>query len=166
AIKKKHFTYCNIDNWERFIIIEVKENENLSSIKTTVHQIKHKFYRRQAKVIKSGAPYIYIRNISRKKLKQLKASLVSDGVVLIDGYNYMDSDFNLEAFRTKSTLENGISIKIINNDEILSQIIACDLKSAKKVYQFYLSAPLAIATDIDEVNIEIKTLNEIQQIVS
>lgn len=166
AIKKKHFTYRNIDNWERFIVIELRGNENISSIKTTVHQIKNKFYKRHASAIKSGAPYIHIRNISSEKLKQLKASLVSDDVILRDGYNYMDSDFDLEAFRIKSTLENGISIKVINNDKILSQITACDLKCAKKVYQFYLSAPLAIATDIDEVNIEIKTLNEIQQILS
>lgn len=166
AIKKKHFTYRNIDDWERFIIIELQGNENISSIKTIVNQIKNKFYRRQVRAIKSGAPYIHIRNTSSEKLKQLKSSLVSDGVVLIDGYNYMASDFNLEAFRIKSTLENGISIKIINTDEILSEITACDLKCAKKVYQFYLSAPLAIATDIDEVSIEIKTLNEIQQILS
>ncbi len=68
-IKKRYFTYRNVDNWERFLIVELYGRENVSAIKTTALDIKDKFYKRLARKIKSGAPYIYFANIPKDTLK-------------------------------------------------------------------------------------------------
>ena len=65
-IRKRYFTYQNIDNWERFLIIELFGAEDVSAIKTTVLSIRNKFYKELTRKIKSGAPYIFFVNIPKK----------------------------------------------------------------------------------------------------
>ncbi|MDO0823319.1 hypothetical protein [Desulfosporosinus nitroreducens] len=100
-IKKQHFTFRNIDNWERFFIIELLGNENISSIKSVVLNIKDKFYKKHMRAIKSGAPYIFLKGISMETLKTLKRELISDGNVVKDGYDFKDADFNFNSITEK-----------------------------------------------------------------
>ncbi len=164
-IKKQYFTFRNIDNWERFIIIELIGNESVAVVKSTVFKIKDKFYKKMIRVIKSGAPYIHFRNISSEKLKKLKYELISDGYAIKDGYDFMEADFNMQNLKTKSTLENNVSIKFLNNQDDMMQMIGCNLNCTKKIYQFYTTKPLEVRADIDMVNIEVSNFSEIQQIL-
>ena len=164
-IKKQHFAFRNIDNWERFFIIELQGSENISTIKSVVLNIKDKFYKKQTRGIKSGAPYIFLKGILSDKLKRLKKELIFDGNIIKDGFDFKDADFNEAAIIEKSTSENRISIKFLNTEDILRQIIACQLDSTKKLYQFYLSKPLEIEIDIDTVNIKLENVLEIEKII-
>ncbi len=164
-IKKQHFTFRNIDNWERFFIIELLGNEKISIIKSVILSIKHKFYKIQTRAIKSGAPYVFLRNISSENLKILKRELISDGNVIIDGHDFKDADFNSSTIIEKSTLENKISIKFLNTGDNLMQIIGLELGVNKKMYQFYLSQPYKVQLDIDTVSIEVKNVSEINKII-
>ncbi len=165
-IKKRYFTYRNIDDWERFLVVELSGSENVSAIKTTVLNIKKKFYRKLVRGIKSGAPYIYFINISKDNLKRLKTELISENNIIKDGYDFMDSDFHINGFKVKSTIKNEISIKFINNEDNLKAMLGCDLGCTKKIYQFYHTTPIELSFDIDTVNIEISELSEIQQILN
>ena len=165
-IKRRHFTYRNIDNWGRFFIIELRGSEDVSVIKTTVLNIKNKFYKRLARKIKSGAPYIYFVNISKDNLKRLKTELTAENNIIKDGYDFMDADFHTKNLKEKSTIENKISIKFINNENNLKAMIGCNLGCTKKIYQFYQSTPIELSFDIDTVNVEISELSEIQQILN
>lgn len=165
-VKKNHFTYRNIDDWERFVIIELNGDENISQIKTTTLIIKSKFYKKMVRIIKSGAPYIYFRNISSEKLKKLKTELLSDGHILKDGYDFLNADFQANTLKIKSTIDNNISIKFLNIENELFQILSCDLNCTKKIFQFYLTKPLEIENDIDMICVEVKNLSEVKQILS
>jgi len=164
-IRKQYFTYLNIDNWERFIIIELSGTESVSAIKTVVLKIRNKFYKKLARKIKSGAPYIYFKNISKENLKRLKTELIVENHIIKDGYDFMDACFRKESIKVKSTIENDISIKFINNRDELKAILDSDLGRAKKIYQFYYTAPVELSFDIDTVNVEISAFLEIQQIL-
>jgi hypothetical protein len=164
-IKRRYFTYRNIDNWGRFFIIELSGSEDVSAIKTTVHNIKKKFYKKLVRKIKSGAPYIYLINISKENLKRLKTELIVENNIIKDGYDFMDADFHTKSLKVKSTIENEISIKFINNEDNLKAMLCCNLGCAKKIYQFYHTTPIELSFDIDTVNVEITELSEIQQIL-
>ena len=165
-IKRRYFTYGNIDNWERFLIIELSGSEDVSAIKTTVLNIKEKYYKKLTRKIKSGAPYIYFINISEDNLKKLKTELIAENNIIKDGYDFKDADFNTKCLKVKSTIENEISIKFINNEDNLKAMLDCDLGCTKKIYQFYHTTPTELSFDIDTVNIEISELSEIQQILN
>ena len=164
-IKRRYFTYQNIDNWERFFIIELSGSEDVSAIKTTVLNIKRKFYKKLVREIKSGAPYIYFINISKDKLKRLKTELITENNIIKDGYDFMDSDFQTKSLKVKSTIVNEISIKFINNEDNLKAMLASDLGCTKKIYQFYYTKPIELSFDIDTVNIKTNKLSEMQQIL-
>lgn len=165
-IKKRYFTYGNIDNWERFLIIELSGSEDVSAIKTTVLNIKKKYYEKRVREIKSGAPYIYFINISTDNLKRLKTELIAENNIIKDGYDFMDADFYKKSLKVKSTIENDISIKFINSEDNLKAMLGCNLGCTKKIYQFYHTTPIEISFDIDTVNIEIRELSEIQLILN
>ncbi len=165
-IKRRYFTYRNIDDWERFLIIELSGSEDVSTIKTTVLNIKEKYYNKRTRKIKSGAPYIYFRNISKDDLKRLKTELIAENNILKDGYDFMDADFYTKSLKVKSTIENEISIKFINSENNLKAMLGYNLGCAKKIYQFYHTTPIELSFDIDTVNIEISELSEIQQILN
>lgn len=164
-IKRRYFTYRIIDYWERFLIVELGGQENVSAVKTTVLNIKNKFYKRLYRIIKSGAPYIYFINISEDNLKRLKTELIAENNTIKDGYDFMNADFHIKNLKVKSTIENEISIKFINNEDNLKAMLDCDLGCTKKIYQFYCNNPIELSSDIDTVNIEISELSEIQQIL-
>lgn len=164
-IKRRYFTYRNIDDWERFLIVELDGLENVSAIKTTVLDIKNKFYKRLARKNKSGAPYIYFVNISQDNLKRLKTELIAENSIIKDGYDFMGADFHAKSLKKKSTVENEISIKFVNDEVNLKAMLDCDLGCTKKIYQFYHTIPIELSFDIDTVNIEINELSEIQQIL-
>lgn len=164
-IKRRHFTYRNIDNWERFLIIELSGSEDVSAIKTTVLNIKKKFYKNLVRGIKSGAPYIYFINISKDNLKRLKTELIAENNIIKDGYEFMDADFHTESLKVESTIDNNISIKFINNEDNLKAMLGCNLGCTKKIYQFYNTTPIELKFDIDTVNVEISELLEIHKIL-
>ena len=164
-IKRRYFTYRNIDNWERFFIIELSGSEDVSVIKTTVLNIKRKFYKKLVRGIKSGAPYIYFINISKDNLKRLKIELIAENNIIKDGYDFIDSDFQIKSLKMKSTIGNEVSIKFISNEDELKAMLGCNLECTKKIYQFYRITTIEFAFDIDIVNIEISELSELQQIL-
>ena len=164
-IKKRYFTYGTIDKWERFLIVELSGLENVSAIKTTVLNIKDKFYKKLSRGIKSGAPYIYFINISKENLKRLKTELIVESNIIKDGHDFMNADFYIKNLKVESNIKNEISIKFINNEDNLKEMLDCDLGCAKKIYQFYFNNPIELSFDIDTVNIEISELSEIQQIL-
>ena len=130
-----------------------------------VLNIKNKFYKKRVRGIKSGAPYIYFINISKDNLKRLKTELIAENNIIKDGHDFMDADFHTKSLKVKSTIENKISIKFINNEDNLKAMLGCNLGCTKKIFQFYHTIPIEPSFDIDTVNIKINELSEIQQIL-
>ena len=166
-IKKKHFTNLNIDNWERFIIIELYGNESISNIKAMLLTIKKKFYKTSNNKIKSGAPYIYLYNISSINLAKIKKKLITDNVLIRDGHDFKDADFCLNSLKIKSTIENNISIKFINNRDNLKQILKFNFDRTKIIYNFHYTKPYKKnLEDIKIVSIKINNISEIEKILN
>lgn len=168
-IKNNHFSWRNIDNYERFIIIELTGTESISSIKEISTKIIQKFYKLAGttphKVIKSGAPNIYFKNISATCLLQLKTELLSEGIIFKDGHDFLNANFSLKSLQIPSTVNNEICLKFIHSDEILIKMIQSNFNKTKMIYQFFRTHPIHIEDDIQNTDIHIMDISDIKFIL-
>lgn len=164
-IKRNCFTYSNISLWERFVIIEANGSEKINEIKDVVLELKDKYYKEQTRGIKSGAPYIFIRNINDLKLKKLKGELINEGYILKDGYDFKNADFNIKTITEKSTKENKICVKFIDEENNLHEVLKQDLGTTKEVYQFYINEECDINLDLKKIIIQIREISDISKML-
>lgn len=163
-VKKKYFTFSNIDDFERFIIVEVTGKDSVSDIKEVVLKIKNKFYKEYKKEIKSGAPYIYLKNIDDISILNLKTELLSEGCLFKDGHDFYNAEFFLKTIKEHSTKENKIRLKFLNKFEDLESLIAEGLDKTKQIYQFFITDQVEVASDIKHIKIKVNGLSEINNI--
>ena len=168
-IKKQHFSNRNIDYYERFIVVELMGNENVSDIKEVIFKIKDAFYNKsgtwRGKVIKSPAPYIYLINISDDSLIQLKTELLKESMIFKDGFDFAGADFSLDSIKQDSTIHNNLCLKLVNNEDILRKLVIENFQRTKEVYQFYTNESITIEPDIKNIEIQIKSISDINFIL-
>ncbi len=164
-MKKDFFTSNNVDKTIKIFIIELNGSESKSEIVLLLKTISEKHFKQLTRDIKGEAPFFYLRNINSQKTIEIKEQLVEAKLIFKDGYDFLNSKFNLISITSKSSKENRISIKLINSETELNQVIDFNFNTLKEVYQFFKSKPLVINQDIKETNIEIQNSNEILKII-
>ena len=164
-IKKKHFSWQNIDDQERFVVIETCGNETVEQIKTAILIVMKKFYRPQKTMVKSGAPFIHLVNVDADKLKKVKSELCDENYVFKDGYDFYGADFSTKFLKEPSTIENGVVLKFLNTEDDFRRVLALGLGKTKVVYQFFLNKSLEIESGDRDIKIQINHLSEIESIL-
>lgn len=164
-IKRNHFSWKNISDFERFILIELHGDESISEIKNTIIQIRNKFYCKTNRAIKSGAPYIYLKNSTPKVLKKVKNDLHEEGYIFKDGHDYLDSSFSSRYLALPSTKENGISLKFLNTEKQFAKLLATRMGKTKELYQFFITSPISINLDIKFTSIQVQSVGEISKML-
>jgi hypothetical protein len=165
-VKKKNFTFANIDDFERFIILDMLETESVSDIKQVVLLLKKRFCVIPNRGdIKSGSPYIHIKGISESMLIILKKELLSEGCFFKDGHDFYKSNFSTTILKKPTTKENKIFVKFINTKEHLVTILREDLGKTKEIYQFFINDEIDIEDDIKHIKIKINRLSDITYII-
>lgn len=164
-MKKDFFTSNNVDKTIKIFILELDGSESKSAILLLLKTISKKYFKQLKRDVKGEAPFIFIRNINSQKTIEIKEQLVENKLIFKDGYDFLNSKFNLISITAKSSKENQISLKLINNEAELNQVIDFNFNTLKEVYQFFKSKPIEIIQDIKETNIEIQNSNEILKII-
>jgi len=164
-LKKDYFTFRNVDKTVRVFIIELIGTENISDLVHVAKKISSKYFKLLSRDIKGESPFIYYRNISESDLVGVKARLIEDGIVLKDGYDFKGASFNIDSISIKSTKENKVAIKFINQEDELVQILDVNLNTTKEVIQCFCTKPEDNDHRHREIKIEIKGLNEIEKII-
>jgi hypothetical protein len=164
-IKKDFFTSNNVDKTIKIFIIELNSSENKSEIVLLLKTISEKYFKQLTRDIKGEAPFFFFRNINSQKTIDVKEQLVEAEIIFKDGYDFLNSKFNLTSITSKSSKENRIAIKLINSETELNQVIDFNFNTMKEVYQFFKSKPIIINQDIKETNIEIQNSNELLKII-
>ncbi|WP_178985165.1 hypothetical protein [Winogradskyella helgolandensis] len=164
-MKKDFFTSNNVDKTIKIFIIELDGSKSNSEIVLLLKKISEKYFKQLTRDIKGEAPFFFFRNINSQKNIEVKEQLVKAKIIFKDGYDFLNSKFNLASITSKSTKENRIAIKLINSETELNQVINFNFNTMKEIYQFFKIKPLTINQDIRETNIEIKNSNEILKII-
>jgi hypothetical protein len=138
-LKYIHFQYfrnnLNTTHIERFFVFNIT-SDDIVYLKDAIYGIEKRFYKKTTRTINSGAPYIYIKNINIQKLIELKESIYNDDKRFSDGFCFSGSQFRCNEIIKQSTIENKISIKIINKKEYLEEVLS-NINGTKKVFEFY-----------------------------
>lgn len=161
---REKLLFRNIDDYERFFIVQTTGRELIADIKEVVLKIKNKFYIKNNRALKSGAPYIYLSNVSAEKLKTLKSQLFAEGYIIRDGHDFFNADFNINSLKEVSTTQNNICLKFVNEEGILHSVINEPLGKTKEIYQLYISSLIDIQSDAKNISIQIKALSDITNI--
>jgi len=167
-LRKLYFKIgLNVEPLERIFIIEIPQNPNLSLIKELILLIKSKWSKNKIKATPDTdrfCPYIFLNGISNTDLKTIKTHLQQDAYVIKDGYDFLNANFNLASILERPNFVNKIQFKFINSDYELKELLSGQTRT-KEVFQFYFSAPVSGVIETTEINIEIKELNDIKDII-
>lgn len=144
---------------ERFFILP---NDSINNLKNIIYTIEEKFYKTTNRDIKSGAPYIVIKGISKQDLIDLKNSIYNESKTISDGVPFLGAKFQVKEITKASTKENQISIKILHESQLKDTLF--NMQSTKEIYQFYIDKKDVIST-IDSTTIQINECKNISLII-
>jgi len=157
----------NNEPHERVFIVQTNPSYNFNLLKDIVLLIKAKWSKNKVVGTPNSdryAPYIYFDGISNNDLVKLKSELQRDGYVIIDGYDFFNSKFNVKSIKVSPIYLNRIQFKFINTQLDLEIFLKKQDKTVE-IYQFYFDKPKPIVFDGKHIKIEIKKLNEIKSII-
>lgn len=161
TIHKKYFApSLNTTKKERFFILP---NESIENLKKIIYTIEEKFYKSTTRGITSEAPYIFVKGLSKNDLISLKKSIYGESKIINDGIPFLGADFQINELCKSSTLQNKVSIKFINNESYLNNVLT-HISITKEIYQFYIDKKEIINIE-DIVNIQIQSSDNIHQII-
>lgn len=164
-VKKNYFnTGLNTNPYERFFLLEVKSTDSIQDIKDIIRLIQNRWSKFSKYERSSFCPYLYIHNISDANLKKVKQELFNEGMLLKDGYDFLDADFNVNSVLEKATFQNNIKIKFVNSiadlNTLLNQIVA-----TKEIYQFFQRESFYSNNNCKHIIIQIEEIQDIKSIV-
>ena len=163
-IRSKHFSHINVSPYERMFLIECDGVIDNPDLKTLILKISRNWSRLSRREVNPFCPYIYIHNISGARLSEIKRMLVSDGIVICDGYDYFGADFRQESICRKATNANGIILKIINKIEFIDRI-AQEITAVRELYQFYLDDPYYENSGHKHLKIRVLATKDVESII-
>ncbi len=164
-LKKEYFTFRNVDKTIRFFIIELDSGESVSELVHISKRISSKYFKILTRDVKGESPFIFFRNITDAVLADVKTRLNEDGIEIKDGYDFKGASFNINSISRKSAKDNKVALKLINQENELVQLLGLNLSITKEVFQFFQTKSEEYVHRLREVKIEIKALNEIENII-
>lgn len=166
-LRNEYFTSLNVSPFNRIFVFEVKPSAySRSDLKELLFIISKKWSKLTRREPKPFCPYIYIHNIDKKELIELKRELASEEFICIDGYDFNGADFNPLSIIRKPDYANQIKLKIINELGFIDDILNV-VKGTKYVYQFYFQKPFYENNEqsIKHIKIQIGKMENIKNVI-
>lgn len=166
-LRKNYFSTLNASPFERIFAIEGdKVNYVRSSIKEVIYLISEKWSNLSKRAAQPFCPYVYIHGINQQELLSIKKELHSEGLSLIDGYDFYGSPFSADSICKQANWSNGIKLKFFNTREELYTTINY-IKKTKEVYQFYIHEPYLTfsSSSFKHVKIQLSNLTDIKGVI-
>lgn len=154
----------NLPNITRIFIFNCSI-DSCDEVIQALYAIETKFYSYRSKTIISKAPYVFFNKIDRKILLSIKQKICADNKRLHDGHCYQDAEFNIDELIKSSTGYDGISIKILNRQDNLLELLN-HIQGTKKIYEFYDNSQPMQLKHVQQVKIQIESLKWINSIIN
>lgn len=165
-IKIGLFSDFNLDYIERFFIIEVEDNYQLSDVKELIYVIVNRFTNIRKKEPQPFCPYILFINLQEDDLIKIKNTLYNEECIFIDGYPFKGSLFKPNYILQQATFLNQLHLKIIDSLPNLEELIKIN-KKRQNFFIFYINNLIKLQNvDINkEIQIQIKNINYVRRIL-
>lgn len=168
ALRKQYFTGLNLSPFERFFLIEV---DPATLVRSDLKDVLHILSKKWSKTTKrdgssSFCPYVYVHGLPNDELVALKKELATEGFGFIDGYDFLDADFNVKSIAKSATHDNGIKLKVLNSIADLEATVGAVTKT-REVYQFHLGKSYfdPASKAVKHVQIQLQKLTDIKAII-
>ncbi|MBP6023948.1 hypothetical protein [Ferruginibacter sp.] len=160
-------TSLNSEPHDRIFIIEVLSGVDIKLLKELVLLLKTKWSKNKTITIPDTdrfAPYVFFKGIHENGLVKVKLELQNDGYVINDGYDFMKASFNIKSIKERPTFANKLFFKFINRQQDLDLLLN-NLDRTGEVYQFFINTPTPITFTGKHIEIEIKEIEDIKNII-
>ena len=167
-MRNNYFSSINISPFARIFIIEYFDLFSISDLKNVLLDIRNKWSSHKKKRISESimyAPYIFIRNCPDECLKQIMTEFYNEGITFVDGYPFKGSCFTVNHLNKTRSGENQVSLRLIDTNNNLDEIINSNFGKTKEIFDFYLTVPIPVKADIKSIHIPIKSISMISQII-
>lgn len=163
-VKREYFTFTNISPYERFFLIDCDEQITNVELKTLIERISSKWSNISPRSVNTFCPYIFLNEVSKERLLEVKMQLQADHIVFKDGFDFKDSPFNCESICIQPNNTNGIVVKVINDEEYIDKILE-RLGTIREIYQFYINKAFYENSRYKHIKIPIVETVEIMKII-
>jgi hypothetical protein len=157
----------NTEPLDRIFIIEVLPPVEVRLLKDLMLLLKTKWSKNKTRTIPDAdrfVPSVFFRGIQENDLVKLKFELQNDGYVIKDGYDFMNSSFSIKSIKERPTFANKLFFKFINKQQDLELLLEKPDRTIE-VYQFFINTPAPFKFDGKHIEIEIKEIEEIKNII-
>ncbi len=166
ALRKKYFSSLNTSPFERFFLFEVPDSFKQNELKELLFTISRKWSKLTKRTTEPFCPYVYLHNLPKEKLIEIKVELQNEDFSFIDGYDFQGASFSHNSLVKQASHNNVIKIKILNELDYIDLVLS-DISATKEVYQFFLSSPFYdnSSNELKHVKIQINELTDIKEII-
>ena len=155
----------NISPFERFFLIECDDKIADVDIKYMVHSICRKWSKISQREPIPFVPYVFLGNLTPKRMANIKRMLHDDGLIINDGQPFHSSPFYIGDIIRKPKPGDELIIKIIDDSNMIDGILDALSGKTREIYQFYRESPCYDTNKYKMVSICVESTDEVVQIV-
>lgn len=166
-LRAEYFSSLNSSSFDRFFLFEIKPSQYLrADLKELIFLISKKWSKISRRESNPFCPYIHIHGIDQDELVELKRELASEEFVFTDGFLFQGAEFSAKSVLIEPDYNNGISLKILNEQAHVEQVLS-ESRKTKEIFQFYYNQPFYNndSSALKHVKIQIQELKNIKEIV-
>lgn len=155
----------NISPFERFFLIECDDKIADVDIKHMVHSICKKWSKISQREPIPFVPYVFLGNLTPERMANIKRMLHDDGLIINDGQPFHSSPFFIRDIIRKPKPGDELTIKIIDDSNMIDGILGALSGKTREIYQFYRESPWYDTNKYKMVSICVESTDEVVQIV-
>lgn len=166
-IREAHFTRLNVENHDRFFIIDLPDTETLDMLVTLVRHIiggwsSHRSKSKPAK--ERYAPFFFFPGIGPGDLVELKSRLIGESYRITDGYAFFGAPFTTQQLLLAQTALEPIAARIVGDGGQLAA--ALDASGRRKlVVQLHAGKPQVIDAKFRQISVPVRSAAMAMKIV-
>lgn len=162
-MRSRYFNSYNLSPQKRFFLID-SHGASVPQIVKVIKRIKEKYSKFGPRETKPFCPFIYLDGISDAVRNIVLKALIEDHIIVKDGYDYKDADFNAQSLASSIQQDQRVDIKYLHTIDEMNQVMAL-LRGTKEVYQFYVDSCFYDSAEKSDIKINISEIGDINSIV-
>ncbi|KQM62634.1 MULTISPECIES: hypothetical protein [unclassified Sphingomonas] len=166
-IREAHFARLNVENHDRFFIIDLPDTETLDMLITLVRHIiggwsSHRSKSKPAK--ERYAPFFFFPGIDPADLVELKSRLIGESYRITDGYAFFGAPFTTQQLLLAQTAFEPIAARIVGDAAQLAAALDASVRR-RLVVQLHAGKPQAINAKFRQISVPVRSAAMAMKIV-
>ncbi len=166
-IREAHFARLNVENHDRFFIIDLPDTETLDMLITLVRHIIGGWssHRSKSKPSKERyAPFFFFPRLGPADLVKLKSQLIAESYRITDGYAFLGAPFTTQQLLVAQTALEPIAARIVGDGAQLAAALDASVRR-RLVVQLHAGKPQEIDAKFRQISVPVRSATMAMKIV-